>query len=208
MKKILFAMLLLLSVALIFSSCNSNDNSSDEENNTNEIYMNQKGSWSNGVEFEILDHRVTSEIESSLVTYTTQNKFIVLKLQVFNGSADAFSADATDVWLTVNETKIYQQNFVERDVNGFSEINQSPTTTKCYYLVFEVGNDISMDDLKLVIHNGSLLNSEALVIKLKNSPKDCTVTLNYACERENDAHSFHSGTTIYSSSFSTPEREG
>lgn len=206
--KILFVMLLLLSATLIFSSCNSNDIFSDEENNTNEIYINQKGSWSNGVEFEILDHRVTSEIESSLVTYTTQNKFIVLKLQVFNGSADAFSADATDVWLTVNETKIYQQNFVERDVNGFSEINQSSTTTKCYYLVFEVGNDISMDDLKLVIHNGSLLNSETLVIKLKNSPKDCTVTLNYSCERENDAHSFHSGTTIYSYNFPAPEREG
>ena len=80
MKKILFAMIILLSVTLIFSSCNSNDNSSDEKNNTNEIYMNQKGSWSNGVEFEILDHRITSEIESSYVTYTTQNKFIVLKL--------------------------------------------------------------------------------------------------------------------------------
>ena len=83
MKKILFALILLVSVTLIFSS-NSNDNSSDEKNNTNEIYMNEKGSWSNGVEFEILDHRITSEIKSSYITYTTQNKFIVLKLQVYH----------------------------------------------------------------------------------------------------------------------------
>ena len=114
MKKILFAMIILLSVTLFFSSCNSNDNSSDK-NNTSEIYMNEKGSWSNGVEFEILDHRITSEIKSSYVTYTTQNKFIVLKLQVYNGSSNAFSADATDVWLSVNGAKIYQQNFVERE---------------------------------------------------------------------------------------------
>jgi uncharacterized repeat protein (TIGR02543 family) len=208
MKKILFAMMLLLSITLIFSSCNLNSNSSDDENNTNEIYMNQKGSWSNGVEFEILDHRITSEIKSSYVTYTTQNKFIVLKLQVYNGSSNAFSADATDVWLSVNGAKIYQQNFVERDVNGFSDINQSPTTRKYYYLIFEVGNDISMDDLKLVIHNGSLLNSESLVVKLENSPKDCEITLNYSYEREDDKYSFYSGTTIYPSNFPTPYREG
>lgn len=170
--------------------------------------MNEKGSWSNGVEFEILDHRVTSEIKSSYVTYTTQNKFIVLKLQVYNGSSNAFSADATDVWLSVNGAKIYQQNFVERDVNGFSDINQSPTTTKYYYLVFEVGNDISMDDLKLVVHNGSIMKSESIVINLKNSPKDCTVVLNYAYERENDTYNFYSGTTVYPSNFPTPEREG
>ena len=208
MKKILFALILLVSVTWIFSSCNSNDNSSDEKNNTNEIYMNEKGSWSNGVEFEILEHGITSEIKSSYITYTTQNKFIVLKLQVYNGSSNAFSADATDVWLSVNGSKIYQQDFVERDVNGFSNINQSPTTTKYYSLIFEVGNDISMDDLKLVVHNGSTMKSENIVINLKNSPKDCTVVLDYAYERENDTYNFYSGTTVYPSNFPTPEREG
>ena len=199
--------ILLLLIVFVFASCNSNDNSSDK-NNTNEIYMNEKGSWSNGVEFEILDHRITNEISSSYTTYTTQDIFIVIKLQVFNGSSSAFSADATDAWLTVNGAKIYQQNFVERDVNGFSDINQSPTTTKYYYLIFEVGSNIPMEDLKLVVHNGSLMNSESLVIKLKDAPKDCEVTLNYSYEREDDKYTFYSGTTIVPSNFPTPIREG
>ena len=208
MKKVSFVLMLLIFVTLIFSSCNSNDNSSNEKNDTNEIYMNQKGSWSNGVEFSIYNHRETSELDFGLYKYTTNDKFLVIGLRVYNGSSEVFSADGTDVWLLMGEAKIYQQNIAERHVQGYDDINQSPTVTKEYFLFFEIGNNVSIGDLKLVINNGGFFDSESLVIKLKNSPKDCTVTLNYACERENDTYSFYSGTTIYPSNFPTPYREG
>ena len=117
-------LILLLTTTLLFSLVSCSTDNSEEESATNEIYMNQKGSWSNGVEFEILDHKTTSQLTGSYTTYTTQDKFLVIKLQVFNGSSNAFSAEATDVWLIYNGAKIYQVDIVDRQINGFSDINQ------------------------------------------------------------------------------------
>ena len=72
-KKILLLMLLFLSAILILSGCNSNSDFSNEKNNTNEIYMNQKGSWSNGVEFSIYNYKEPSELDFGLYKYTTDN---------------------------------------------------------------------------------------------------------------------------------------
>ena len=91
------------------------------------------------MEFSIYNHKETSELDFGLYKYTTKDKFLVIGLRVYNGSSEVFAADGTDVWLLMGETKIYQQNIVERHVQGYNDINQSPTVTKEYFLFFEIG---------------------------------------------------------------------
>lgn len=199
--------ILLLLIVFVFASCNSNDNSSDEKSNTNEIYMNQKGSWSNGVEFSIYNHKETSELDFGLYKYTTNDKFLVIGLRVYNGSSEVFAADGTDVWLLMGETKIYQQNIVERHVQGYDDISQSPTVTKDYFLFFEIGNNVSMSDLKLVINNGGFFDSESLVINLKNALKESLVTLNLY-DNETKVLDYDPDTILQSGSLPIPQRDG
>lgn len=204
----------MISIACIISlnscSTNDNDNNKNDETNSNvkEIYMNEVGAWSNGVEFQIYNHKETSEIDSGLYKFKTNDKFLILGLRVYNGSSSTFTSSATDVWLLLGETKILQQDIVEKYAQGYDDISQSPTVTKEYFLFFEVGKDVAMSDLKLVINNGKLLSSESVIIKLKDAPKDSTVELDYAHDGKKETYHFYSGTSIVPSNFPQPSREG
>ena len=195
-KTLSFFVFLALTIMLVLGLTSCDSNNSQSNNSTKEIYMNETGSWSNGVEFSIYNHKETSELDFGLYKYTTNDKFLVIGLRVYNGSSETFTADGTDVWLLLNDTKIHQQNIAERHVQGYDDISQSPTVTKEYFLFFEIGSNVSMNDLKLVINNGGFTDSESLIIKLTNAPKDSVVDLNYGYEDKKETYKFYSGTSI------------
>ena len=197
---------------------NKNNIDNEDQNNTNkedqsnsgvtEIYMNEVGTWSNGVEFQIYNHKETSEIDTGLYKYTTDDKFLIIGLRVYNGSSGSFTSSATDVWLLLGDTKILQQNIVERYAQGYDDISQSPTVTKEYFLFFEIGKEVSMSDLRLVINNGKFFSSESVIIKLQDKPKDSTVELNYSYDNKKEDYQFYSGTSLVPSNLPIPSRTG
>ena len=140
--------------------------------NEKEIKMNEIGRWSNGIEFTVFDCKETTEIKSTLYHFTTDDKFLIIKLRVYNGSPETFASDGTDVWLLKDNIKIHQVDIAKRYQNGYYDINQGATITKEYDLFFEIGKDVSVNDLKLVINDGERFGSESIIINLENAPKN------------------------------------
>ncbi len=199
--------LFLIVFGVFFIGC-KNENDSESSATSNEIFMNETAYFETGVSFEIYECKEKYQISDGFYNYTTDDKFLVIGLRVYNGSSEVFKADATDVWLTYNGAKINQQSIVKGYANGYNDISQSVTVTKEYYLFFEVGKDVAIKDLKLIIHNGKILKSESVIIKLENAPKDCQVTLNYSYDDKIENYEYYSETTLVVSNFPTPSRSG
>lgn len=186
MKKtlsIIAIILLVITMCISMIACdlelddsNSNGNSSnksepkqDESTKTYNGGIGDTLTFANGVEFTATEVIERTELTTATRKWTTENKFVMIKVQVVNNSNDVFTSTNTDVWLNYIGAKIHQVNIVNSVASCWNSISQSATVTKSYYCVFEVGKDIPTADLMLTIWNrnyGILSTAEFVNIKL------------------------------------------
>lgn len=182
MKKtlsIIAIILLVITMCISMIACIDEDNSSNKselnKDKSTKTYNGEIGdtlTFANGVEFTATEVIERTELTTATRKWTTENKFVMIKVQVVNNSNNVFASTNTDVWLNYNGAKIYQVDIVKSVASCWNSISQSATVTKSYYCVFEVGKDIPTADLMLTIWNGDygiLTTAEFINIKLGQS---------------------------------------
>jgi hypothetical protein len=160
MKKYI-AVLIILALWLAFSSCGT-------EELPTKCNLGETIAFGNGVQFTVTEAKFATEIKGIYSTYRADegNKYLLLKITVANNAKESYHADGTDIWLNYNGARIAQIKLVERWENGFDDVSQAPTTVVTYNAFFQVGNQIELSDLALVISNGKSLLEERLTIML------------------------------------------
>ncbi len=183
MKKIKVLMFLLIISICLLSLINCVDNNEDNKiDNTVEQedgYIGQMQMWDNGVEFILNSASIEKSIKVGLSTYTTNNKFILVSLTINNTSNDVFKAKANDIWLIVNDAKINQLDVVYSIKDGYENISQSATTKKNYTAVFEVGENINLENICLKITNGKAFDNKHVSFVLQDPPESVEIKYNY-----------------------------
>ncbi|MBQ3063664.1 MAG: hypothetical protein IJC99_02525 [Clostridia bacterium] len=163
MKK-LIVMVLATILCLGMVSCSP----ANEQKKSNECYLGETVAFENGVEFTVTSAKFQTEIQGTYATHRADegNKYVLLQIKVVNNSNEGYSAEGNEIWLNYNGARIAQINLIRNWEDGFDDISQSPTTTKTYDAFFQVGEQVQMSDLALVITNESLFNNDAVKIWL------------------------------------------
>ena len=155
---------LILSIALwfAFSSCGT------DEKPPTECNLGETVAFTNGVQFTVTEANFATEIKGTYTTYRADdgNKYLLLKITVVNNSKETFKSDGKYIWLNYNGARIAQIKLVSTWSYGYDDIMQSPTTSVTYNSFFQVGNQIELSDLALIISNGRSLFEERLTIML------------------------------------------
>ena len=162
MKKLtLMALAILLCLGMV--SCSP----AEKQEKSNECHLGETVAFENGVEFSVTSANFQTEIKQdgiySIRRADKGNKFVLLQIKVVNNSNEGYSAEGNEIWLDHHGARIAQIDFW---ADGFDDDSQSPTTTKTYNAFFQVGEQVQMSDLALVITNGSLFNNDAVKIWL------------------------------------------
>lgn len=163
MKRLtLMALAILLCLGMV--SCSP----AEEQEKSNECYLGETVAFENGVEFSVTSAKFQTEIQGTYATHRADegNKYVLLRIKVVNNSNEGYSAEGNEIWLNHNGARIAQINLIKNWADGFDDISQSPTTTKTYNAFFQVGEQVQMSDLALVITNGSFFNNDAVKIWL------------------------------------------
>ena len=155
---------LILSIALwfAFSSCGT------DEKPPTECNLGETVAFTNGVQFTVTEAKFATEIKGTYTTYRADdgNKYLLLKITVTNNSKETFKSDGKDIWLDYNGARIAQIKLVSTWSYGYDDIMQSPTTSVTYNSFFQVGNQIALEDIDLIITDGKTLGGQALTIHL------------------------------------------
>jgi hypothetical protein len=160
MKKYI-AVLIILSLWLAFSSCGT-------EKIPTKCNLGETIAFGNGVQFTVTEAKFTTEIKGTYSTYRADegNKYLLLKITVANNAKESYYAEGTDIWLNYNGARIAQIKLVERWENGFDDVSQAPTTVVTYNAFFQVGNQVPLEDIDLIITDGKALGGQTLTIHL------------------------------------------
>lgn len=121
----------------------------------NKLYIGDTfATWEKGLNMKVVNVSTASIMEGKFTTYKATGKFVIVQIAVRNNTNDIFYSFDSFVYLLYGETRLTQTTLIKNFSDTWDNIALSPTLTKSYYAVFDIGEQINVNELQIIIGNG------------------------------------------------------